>query len=151
MAPGSSLTRRGFGGLLGAAAGTGALSPTWASANADQETEHQPSDRGRPSRKPNLLVILGDDLGWADLSSYGAPHIRTPNLDRLARQGVRFTDGYSGSADLLAHPLQPLHRPLPGPYARAGWPSPSRTSSLGPTRPIRRWPPCWRRPATPPR
>ena len=98
MASGSSLTRRGFGGLLGAAAGTGALSPTWASANADQETEHQPSDRGRPSRKPNLLVILGDDLGWADLSSYGAPDIRTPNLDKLALSGIRFTQAYSASA-----------------------------------------------------
>ncbi|WP_369383322.1 sulfatase [Streptomyces sp. cg36] len=52
----------------------------------------------RRAKRPNLLVILGDDLGWADLSSYGAPHIKTPNLDRLARQGVRFTDAYAGSA-----------------------------------------------------
>ncbi|RPK49284.1 Arylsulfatase [Streptomyces sp. ADI91-18] len=54
--------------------------------------------RERRSRRPNILFILGDDLGWADLSSYGSPHIKTPNLDRLARQGVRFTDAYAGSA-----------------------------------------------------
>jgi arylsulfatase A-like enzyme len=53
---------------------------------------------GRRSRRPNILFVLGDDLGWADLSSYGSPHIRTPHLDRLARQGVRFTDAYAGSA-----------------------------------------------------
>ncbi len=47
---------------------------------------------------PNILVILGDDLGSADLSSYGSPNIHTPNLDRLARQGLRFTNGYAGSA-----------------------------------------------------
>ena len=94
----SSVTRRGLGGLVGAAAGTAALAPTWAPANAAQESEFRPSDRGRPGRRPNLLVILGDDLGWADLSSYGAPDIRTPNLDKLALSGIRFTQGYSASA-----------------------------------------------------
>jgi arylsulfatase A-like enzyme len=43
-------------------------------------------------------VILADDLGWADLSAYGAPTIRTPNLDALAGSGVRFTQGYSASS-----------------------------------------------------
>lgn len=43
-------------------------------------------------------MILADDLGWADLSSYGAPHISTPNIDRLAREGVRFTDNYAASS-----------------------------------------------------
>ena len=52
---------------------------------------------GRPAR-PNLLVILADDLGWADLSCFGAPEIRTLNLDRLAASGVRFTQSYSTSA-----------------------------------------------------
>ncbi|HEV2834306.1 MAG TPA: sulfatase [Pyrinomonadaceae bacterium] len=50
-----------------------------------------------PSR-PNVVFILADDLGWGDLSCYGRPDYRTPNLDRLAAQGVRFTDAYSGSA-----------------------------------------------------
>lgn len=45
---------------------------------------------------PNIVVILADDLGWADLSCYGNPFNETPNLDRLAAQGVRFTQFYAG-------------------------------------------------------
>lgn len=45
--------------------------------------------------KPNVVFILADDLGWADLSIYGRTEYRTPNLDRLARQGVRFTNAYA--------------------------------------------------------
>jgi arylsulfatase A len=44
---------------------------------------------------PNVLLIITDDLGWADLGSYGAPDVRTPHLDRLAREGVRLTDFYA--------------------------------------------------------
>src|SRR5687767_13554918 len=46
-------------------------------------------------RPPNIVVILADDQGWADLGCYGSPHIRTPNIDRMAREGVRFTDFYA--------------------------------------------------------
>ena len=46
--------------------------------------------RAQP-RPPNLLVIVADDHGWNDLGCYGHPVVRTPNLDRLARDGVRFT------------------------------------------------------------
>jgi arylsulfatase A-like enzyme len=45
--------------------------------------------------QPNIVLIMTDDLGWADLTSYGAPDIRTPNIDSLARDGVRMTDFYS--------------------------------------------------------
>lgn len=45
-----------------------------------------------------MVFILADDLGWGDLSCYGRPDYHTPNLDRLASQGVRFTDAYSASA-----------------------------------------------------
>jgi arylsulfatase A-like enzyme len=48
--------------------------------------------------RPNIIFILADDLGWGDLSCYGRPDYKTPNLDRLASQGVRFTDAYSASA-----------------------------------------------------
>ena len=46
---------------------------------------------------PNVLFILADDLGWADLGCYGSDTISTPNLDRLAAHGVRFTHAYAGS------------------------------------------------------
>lgn len=46
-------------------------------------------------RKPNVLFILVDDLGWADLGCYGSTFYRTPNLDRLAERGIRFTDAYA--------------------------------------------------------
>ncbi|MFI3262234.1 MAG: arylsulfatase [Rikenellaceae bacterium] len=48
--------------------------------------------------KPNVIVILADDLGYGDMSSYGATAISTPNLDKLANNGVRFTDAHSTSA-----------------------------------------------------
>ena len=59
-------------------------------------TSRSPHPWLRPAR-PNLLVILADDLGWGDLSCYGAPTIRTPHLDELAASGVRFTQSYSAS------------------------------------------------------
>ena len=48
--------------------------------------------------RPNVIFIYADDLGYGDLSSYGATKIKTPNLDRLAASGIRFTDGHSTSA-----------------------------------------------------
>jgi arylsulfatase A-like enzyme len=47
--------------------------------------------------RPNLVLIVADDLGHGDLGSYGAPDIRTPSLDRLAREGVRFTQFYANA------------------------------------------------------
>jgi arylsulfatase A len=47
-----------------------------------------------PRRPPNVLLILTDDHGYGDLSLHGNPHLRTPNLDRLARQGLEFTRFY---------------------------------------------------------
>lgn len=49
------------------------------------------------SRKPSIIFILADDLGYGDLGCYGQSKIKTPNLDRLAAQGMRFTSFYAGS------------------------------------------------------
>jgi len=48
-------------------------------------------------RRPNIIFILADDLGWGDLGCYGQKRIRTPNLDKLAEEGMRFTSFYAGS------------------------------------------------------
>ena len=48
--------------------------------------------------KPNVVLIVADDLGWADLGCYGNTYHQTPNLDRLADQGMRFTDAYAASS-----------------------------------------------------
>jgi len=46
-------------------------------------------------KKPNIIIILADDLGWADLGCYGSSFYETPNLDKLALQGIRFTQNYA--------------------------------------------------------
>jgi len=49
------------------------------------------------TRKPNIIYILADDLGYGDLGCYGQQIIKTPNLDKMASDGIRFTDHYAGS------------------------------------------------------
>jgi len=53
---------------------------------------------GKAVRTPNVVLILMDDLGYGDLGSYGGPDVHTPNLDRLAREGVRLTEAYANGA-----------------------------------------------------
>ncbi len=50
------------------------------------------------SEPPNIVLMLADDLGWADLGCYGSPQTKTPHLDQLAQEGTRFTDFYAASA-----------------------------------------------------
>ena len=83
------LTRRKF------IAGITAALPYWYSRKA---TSASIALRNHAGTRPNIIFILADDLGWGDLSCYGRPDYQTPNLDRLASQGVRFTDAYSASA-----------------------------------------------------
>ncbi len=49
------------------------------------------------AEKTNIVFILADDLGYGELGSYGQKMIRTPNLDRLAKEGTRFTQHYTGA------------------------------------------------------
>src|SRR5467141_931142 len=55
---------------------------------------------GSPSlaKPPNIVFILADDLGYADVSCYGRPDLNTPNIDRIAKRGMRFLHGYANSA-----------------------------------------------------
>ena len=83
------------------------------------------------SERPNVVLIVADDLGWSDLGVYGNAFHETPHLDRLAAEGVRFTDGYAAApvcsptrASLLTgrypaalHLTEHLH----GPQAPAPW------------------------------
>ncbi len=50
-----------------------------------------------PARPPNIVIIFADDLGYGDLGCYGSPTIRTPHLDTMAREGLRFTDFYAAA------------------------------------------------------
>jgi len=58
-------------------------------------TRHQASPQPRPVKSPpNVVVILADDLGWPDVSAYGRSEVPTPNIDRIAKSGAAFTNGY---------------------------------------------------------
>ncbi|MAG59076.1 MAG: hypothetical protein CMJ83_22545 [Planctomycetes bacterium] len=56
-----------------------------------------PCCRAQDRRAPNVIVILADDLGYGEVGCYGQKKIRTPNIDRLAREGMRFTQHYAGA------------------------------------------------------
>jgi len=50
------------------------------------------------STRPNIVILYGDDVGYGDLGCYGATSVKTPNVDRLAKEGLRFTSGYCAAA-----------------------------------------------------
>src|ERR671913_1179539 len=54
--------------------------------------------QAQAQRPPSVVLVMMDDLGYGDLGSYGATDVRTPNIDRLAREGVRLTDAYANGA-----------------------------------------------------
>lgn len=85
--PNAPVNRRDFlkttGMAVSAAASSAAMPAAAARASAD---------------KPNVIFIMADDLGWNELGCYGQEKIRTPNIDKMAAEGMRFTQYYAGSA-----------------------------------------------------
>jgi arylsulfatase A-like enzyme len=63
-----------------------------------QQSQSKRAEELPEEKKPNIVIIYTDDLGYGDVSSYGAIELQTPNIDNLAKGGVRFTDGYAASA-----------------------------------------------------
>jgi arylsulfatase A len=57
------------------------------------------SSSAQPVTRPNVVMFIMDDLGYGDVGSYGAPDAKTPNIDRLAREGVKLTDFYANHAN----------------------------------------------------
>jgi len=55
------------------------------------------ANQEKTEKKPNIIYILADDMGYGDLSCYGQEHFKTPNIDRLAEEGIRFVNHYAGS------------------------------------------------------
>lgn len=59
--------------------------------------KEQKKKETKTERPPNVVIIYADDLGYGDLSSYGSTQLLTPNIDRIANEGIRFTNGYASS------------------------------------------------------
>ena len=72
------------------------------------------------NKRPNVVFIIADDLGYGDLSCYGQEKFKTPNIDKLAQEGLRFTQCYSGttvsapSRSSLITGLHTGHTPIRG-------------------------------------
>jgi len=81
------MSRRAFMNSVAAGIGVAGISALSCAKMSDEQ-----------KRKPNIIYIMADDLGYGDLGCYDQKDIKTPNIDKLAREGMRFTDHYSGSA-----------------------------------------------------
>jgi arylsulfatase A-like enzyme len=71
---------------------------TGAAAGSVMLTSRVRRARAQAPAKPNILFIMADDMGYADVSCYGRPDLQTPNIDGIAARGVRFLQGYANSA-----------------------------------------------------
>ncbi len=69
----------------------------WIESTGDRQTVYGPPKRIPQSNQPNIVVVFIDDMGWSDLSCYGGTAVQTTNIDRLAREGIRFTQFYVNS------------------------------------------------------
>ena len=91
------------------------------------------------AQKPNIIYIMADDLGYGDLSCYGQKHFQTPNIDRMAKEGMLFTQHYAGctvsapSRSSLMTGLTTGHTPIRGNKGvepEGQWPLPAGTITL---------------------
>ena len=85
--------------------------------------------------RPNILIAIADDWGWPHASAYGDPVVKTPTLDRLAREGVLFDHAYVGLPVVHTEPGGPPDRPVA--LAARGKRQPVEHPPVRPTRPIR--------------
>ena len=121
----SKVNRRSV--LLGTSAVVAAAALT-SSALAQTQKAATPSgaSTGSTSGKPNILFIMGDDIGWFNVSAYnmGVMGYRTPNIDRIGKEGAVFTDWYgqqsctAGRAAFITGQIADPHRPHQG---RSTW------------------------------
>ena len=132
--PSASPTRRGFLKRLGLAAAAAVAAGPGGAAGAGRS----PSEAGGGGRrKPNILFILADDLGWMDTTVYGSRYYETPHIARLAARGMRFTDAYAAN---------PLCSPTRASLMTGKWPA-----RLGITTPAGHLPPEPAKPLMPER
>ncbi|SVC57767.1 uncharacterized protein METZ01_LOCUS310621, partial [marine metagenome] len=92
-------------------------------------------ENSKAERQPNFIIIFTDDLGYGDLSSYGHPTIRTPHLDKMASEGMRFTQFYVGSSICTPSRAALLTGKLPirtGMYGQRSVLFPDNAGGLGP-------------------
>ena len=93
-------------------------------------------EKTKKAKQPNILVIWGDDIGINNLSCYshGVMGYKTPNIDRLAKEGMMFTDSYgeqsctAGPGFVYHRPKRLSHRPYQGRHPRCGCGSAGRRS-----------------------
>lgn len=81
-----------------------------------------------PSRPPNFIILFADDMGYGDLACYGHPTLRTPNIDRLAAEGTRFTSFYAAAAVCTPSRVGLLTGRYP---SRAGQPNNTGPDTIG--------------------
>lgn len=91
------MERREFLKAVGLGAATTAFPGCTAHLGARTFEKTSPSSRGRGRKQPNIIFVLADDLGYGELGCYSQKKIETPNIDRLAAEGMRFTQHHSGS------------------------------------------------------
>jgi arylsulfatase A-like enzyme len=92
------MTRRGFLKALGFGAAAVAVGPALGRAALAAGAAAPAGPGGNGAKKPNFVIIFTDDQGYQDVGCFGSPKIKTPNLDRMAAEGMKFTDFYSAAS-----------------------------------------------------